>query len=102
VSDLDDLCDGKTRRVYDQHGYLIPGALMHKLIVAIIVAIITIGGYMVLWAIADAEFKATILHRLSQVENLVQIHDRYRAGADRQGQDIENMKEWQRDHKRKH
>ena len=48
----------------EHNGYLIPGALMHRLILSIIVAIVTIGGYMVAWGIADAGFKARVLTEL--------------------------------------
>ena len=40
-----------------KHGYFMPANLVNKLIVAIITAILTIGGYMILWAINDAAYK---------------------------------------------
>jgi uncharacterized membrane protein len=42
-----------------ERGYWIPAALVSKLIIAIITAIIAIGGYMVIWALNDAQWKAT-------------------------------------------
>lgn len=48
--------------------YQIPASLVHRLITSIIVAIVTIGGYMILWAINDAASKASWAERLNQME----------------------------------
>jgi hypothetical protein len=63
--------DKRTRRMPEHNGYLIPGALMHRLILSIIVAIVTIGGYMVAWGIADAGFKAKVLTEMIYIKDRV-------------------------------
>ena len=70
------MSDNRTKRMPDENGYLIPGQLMHRLILSILVAIISIGGYMVTWGINDAAFKAQVLTELGWMkERVVEIGD---------------------------
>ena len=73
--------------------YEIPVSLLNDLIVAIIGSIIGIGAYMVVWAIADAKHKTLVLNRLTQLENLIQLHDTYRAGHDKVVQKVETLEQ---------
>ena len=86
----------------DSDGYLIPGSLMHKLITSVVIAIVTIGGYMVAWGISDARHKATLNARLEYLEDLVELHDTYRARFDRNEQRVDALIEWRRDHRADH
>lgn len=62
--------------------YQIPAELMHTLIYSIVGAICGIGCYMVIWAFNDQKFKTAVLTRLKAVEDLLNVHDRYRAEHD--------------------
>ena len=62
--------------------YEIPVGLLNDLIMAIIGAILAIGAYMIIWAIADAKHKTAVIGRLKHLEELIDIHDTYRAAHD--------------------
>lgn len=55
----------------DEGRYLVPVALVHWAITSIILGIITIGGYMVIWAVNDASWKASQQEKLSKIESSV-------------------------------
>ena len=48
--------------------YIISTRLVHWLITTIFTSIIAVGAYMVVWAINDATYKATVLARLTANE----------------------------------
>ena len=62
--------------------YEIPVGLLNDLIMAIIGSILAIGAYMIVWAIADAKHKTAVIGRLKHLEELIEIHDSYRAAHD--------------------
>lgn len=55
--------------------YEISAQLVHKLIGAIIAAILAIGGYMALWAISDASWKARMDERWAIVREAISNFD---------------------------
>lgn len=60
-------------------GYLIPAPLVNKAILSIIGGIVLIAGYMVVWAINDAAFKATVLgaiNKIPVIESKQDAHER--------------------------
>lgn len=58
----------------DVDGYTIPAPLVHKLLLCIVTSILGIGGYMVLWGVNDAKFKARVLTELQYLkERVVEI-----------------------------
>lgn len=58
-------------RTEGEKRYSIAAALVHKLIISIIGAIIATGGYMVLWGINDARWKGTMETQFTeQINNL--------------------------------
>ena len=61
-----------------EQGYMIPASLMHKLIISVIAAILTAGGYMVAWQVTDAAYKATTELRIKILENFTVAHERRR------------------------
>ena len=73
--------------------YAIPVDLVVQTLVAIVVAIIAIGGYMVTWAFADTKFKVEVTTRLSHLEELIAIHDEYRKSHDHHAMQIEMLEE---------
>ena len=55
-------------------GYVIPAPLVHRVLWAIVVAIVTVGAYMVAWGFNDAAFKSRVLTELSYLkERVVEI-----------------------------
>jgi hypothetical protein len=48
--------------------YAVPSPLVHRALASIIGGICVIGGYMIIWAVNDAAFKARIEERLMQIE----------------------------------
>lgn len=54
------------RRIKDD-GYLVPAPLVHKAIWSIIGSLIAIAGYMAIWAVNDAAFKARIEERINHI-----------------------------------
>ena len=42
----------------DKDGYFVPASLVNKLILGIFASLLSLAGYMVLWAMNDAEWKA--------------------------------------------
>ena len=51
--------------------YQISSSLVNRLIAAIIIAIISIGGYMIVWAINDAQWKGRLEERWMTMEKFV-------------------------------
>jgi len=51
--------------------YQISSSLVHKLIAAIISAIVLIGSYMIVWAINDANWKGRLEERWIDIERMV-------------------------------
>ena len=51
----------------NEHGYFLAAGLVNKLIAAIILAIISVGGYMIVWALNDAEWKAAQAAKMDTV-----------------------------------
>lgn len=49
-------------------GYFIPAKLVNGLIVAIFGSLLTISGYMVVWGLNDAAFKARVLTELGYLK----------------------------------
>ena len=82
--------------------YEIPVSLMNDLIIAIIGAILGIGAYMIIWAIADAKYKVLVLSRLKGLEDLIQVHDSYRASHDVYREKVDNMEQRFEDHLESH
>ena len=58
-------------------GYLIPAPLVNKAILSIIGGIVLIAGYMVVWAINDAAFKATVLGAIERIPVIERNLDRH-------------------------
>ena len=50
---------------------MIPGHLVHMLIIAILGAVVSIGAYMVAWAFNDSAWKAQINTRMTQIELMI-------------------------------
>ena len=42
----------------EKDGYFVPASLVNKLIIAIFGSLVAVGGYMIVWAINDARWKA--------------------------------------------
>ena len=58
----------------EDRNYVISAPLVHKLIMSIIGGIVAIGAYMVIWALNDTEWKATITTRLEALrEDVAEI-----------------------------
>ena len=73
--------------------YEIPVDLLNDLILTIIGAIVAIGAYMVVWAIADAKHKTLVIGRLNHLEDLIQLHDTYRAGHDKLVEKVDTLEQ---------
>lgn len=50
-----------------QRGYFMPASLVNRLILAIVGAILAIGGYMVLWAMSDVAWKSTQELKINEI-----------------------------------
>ena len=61
----------RTKALPEKNGYLIPAPLMHRLLWLIAVSIVSIGGYMAVWGMADAGFKSQVLTELGWVKGRV-------------------------------
>jgi hypothetical protein len=57
----------------EQQTYTFNARLVHGLILAIFASLISIAGYMILWAQNDASFKADLIRRLQVQERDVAI-----------------------------
>lgn len=60
----------------DENGvlvYKISTGLVHKLIVAIITAVLSIAGYMVVWAVSDSSWRTATVSRLTELEKDVAV-----------------------------
>ena len=82
--------------------YEIPVSLLNDLILTIIGAILAIGAYMIIWAIHDAKHKVLVLTRLGMLEDLIKLHDTYRAEHDRYAQRVETLSARLNDHIERH
>ena len=69
----------KVQRVFGD-GYLVPAPLVHKAIWSIIGSLIAIAGYMAIWAVNDAAFKARVEERINQIAKRM---ERIEAKSDR-------------------
>ena len=59
--------------------YQIDSGLVHKLIWTIIAAILSIGGYMVVWAINDSRFKQEVRTTLVHINRHIEQFERHMA-----------------------
>jgi len=57
-----------TRIPDEEDAYQVPTKLVNWLVRSILVALVTIGGYMVVWAISDAAINASFSERINQIE----------------------------------
>ena len=49
-------------------GYMIPAGVVNALILGIFATIFTVGGYMIVWGLNDASFKAQVLTELGYLK----------------------------------
>ena len=61
----------RTHALPEHNGYLIPAPLLHRLLLLVATAIISIGGYMAVWGMADAAFKSQVLTELGWMKGRV-------------------------------
>ena len=77
--------------------YLIAKPLVHKAIVSIISGIIVIAGYMIVWAVNDASWKAKQEARIELVLGEID-----QGILDRADERVRVLEEWKRDHEKEH
>ena len=55
--------------------YTLSAKLVHALIVACLTGLLSVGGYMVIWAVADVRNTARNDLRMQNIERLLEYHD---------------------------
>ena len=81
--------------------YQLPARLVHNLIRSIFGSILVIGGYMIIWAINDAAWKAALDVRIGQIEETLKGMDM--AGVlPRADERLRALEGWRQDHNDSH
>jgi hypothetical protein len=59
-----------TDKITTKYGnlYSVPAPLVHNILKSVVGAILILGGYMVVWGINDATFKATVITKLTFID----------------------------------